>query len=178
MNERLYTDEDLERAIDARDAQAIGLDAGEAANILDACLPAILERHLTAAHNETERYLAVAHNEIDGMTMARDAWRRGCEDAEAERDELAERLTAAEKAIRLVRETHGTVDPLFKGKCELCEAIEVYDALSPAPAAPALCPCGEPIGGPPCTFEHPCPYGKGMSADRWPGPAAPEGAQT
>lgn len=31
----------------------------------------------------------------------------------------------------------------------------------------ASCPCGEPIGGPPCTFEHPCPYGEGHLKERW-----------
>lgn len=32
---------------------------------------------------------------------------------------------------------------------------------------PAKCPCGEPVGGPPCRPDNPCPYARGMSADRW-----------
>lgn len=28
------------------------------------------------------------------------------------------------------------------------------------------CPCGDPVGGPPCTAERPCSYAKGR-ADGW-----------
>lgn len=34
------------------------------------------------------------------------------------------------------------------------------------PLAP--CPCGEPVGGPPCTPARPCVYATGMAATRWP----------
>lgn len=31
------------------------------------------------------------------------------------------------------------------------------------------CPCGDPVEGPRCTFERPCPYGEGMPAESWDG---------
>ena len=29
------------------------------------------------------------------------------------------------------------------------------------------CPCGDPVGGPPCSPDAPCPYGVDMPAGRW-----------
>lgn len=48
--------------------------------------------------------------------------------------------------------------------CWRCAGSGVVNGLDDGEAP---CPCGDPNGGPPCTFERPCIYGQGKTKDRW-----------
>jgi len=48
------------------------------------------------------------------------------------------------------------------------QALQAYTDGRIGRTTGALCPCGEPIGGPPCTADRPCSYAIDFPADRWP----------